>query len=127
MAPGAEELPNGVDDDCDPASLDGPDGDGAPPATERPRIEVAGELTDGVYAKDVILAIIGGIQGFEGAFIMTRGGPGFRTTVPGLWMYYNAMSFQRIPATFFCRAFEPSTIRHANSSQKDPEVSGPCL
>jgi hypothetical protein len=33
-----------------------------------------------------------------------------------------AMSFQRIPATSFCRAFEPSTIRHANSSQKDREV-----
>lgn len=33
-----------------------------------------------------------------------------------------AMSFQTIPATFFCRAFEPSTIRHANSSQKDRDV-----
>lgn len=44
----------------------------------------------------LILTIIGGVQGFEGIFIMTRGGPGFRTTVPGLWMYYNAFSFQRM-------------------------------
>jgi raffinose/stachyose/melibiose transport system permease protein len=44
----------------------------------------------------VILTIIGGIQGFEGMLVMTRGGPGFRSMVPGLWMYYNAFSFQRM-------------------------------
>ena len=44
----------------------------------------------------LILTIIGGVQGFEGIFIMTRGGPGFKTTVPGLWMYFNAFSFQRM-------------------------------
>jgi raffinose/stachyose/melibiose transport system permease protein len=44
----------------------------------------------------VILTIIGGVQGFEGMFILTRGGPGFKTMVPGLWMYYNAFSFQRM-------------------------------
>lgn len=43
----------------------------------------------------VILTIIGGIQAFEGLIILTQGGPGFKTTVPGLWMYYNAFSFQR--------------------------------
>lgn len=43
-----------------------------------------------------ILATITGIQGFEAIFIMTRGGPGFSTMVPGLWMYYNAFSFQRM-------------------------------
>jgi raffinose/stachyose/melibiose transport system permease protein len=43
-----------------------------------------------------LLTIIGGMQGFEGLFILTRGGPGFKTTVPGLWMYYNAFSFQRM-------------------------------
>lgn len=43
----------------------------------------------------VILTIIGGIQGFEALVILTQGGPGFKTTVPGLWMYYNAFSFQR--------------------------------
>ncbi|HIJ75020.1 MAG TPA: sugar ABC transporter permease [Candidatus Hydrogenedentes bacterium] len=44
----------------------------------------------------LILTIIGGVQGFQGIFIMTRGGPGFKTTVPGLWMYFNAFSFQRM-------------------------------
>ena len=29
-------------------------------------------------------------------FILTKGGPGFRTMVPGLWMYMNAFSFQRM-------------------------------
>jgi raffinose/stachyose/melibiose transport system permease protein len=44
----------------------------------------------------LILTIIGGVQGFENLFILTKGGPGFRTMVPGLWMYYNAFSFQRM-------------------------------
>ncbi|MBT3343466.1 MAG: sugar ABC transporter permease [Gemmatimonadetes bacterium] len=44
----------------------------------------------------LILTLIGGVQGFENLFILTRGGPGFETTVPGLWMYYNAFSFQRM-------------------------------
>jgi len=44
----------------------------------------------------VILTIIAGVQGFEGLFILTRGGPGFKSMVPGLWMYFNAFSFQRM-------------------------------
>ncbi len=44
----------------------------------------------------LILTLIGGIQGFENLFVLTRGGPGFETTVPGLWMYFNAFSFQRM-------------------------------
>ncbi len=44
----------------------------------------------------LILSIIGGVQTFENVLILTRGGPGFATTVPGLWMYYNAFSFQRM-------------------------------
>jgi len=43
----------------------------------------------------VMLTIIGGVQAFEGIFILTRGGPGFRSMVPGLWMYFNAFSFQK--------------------------------
>lgn len=43
-----------------------------------------------------VLTIITGIQGFEAVFVMTQGGPGFESTVPGLWMYYNAFSFQRM-------------------------------
>lgn len=44
----------------------------------------------------VILTVIGGVQSFEGIFVLTQGGPGFKTMVPGLWMYYNAFSFQRM-------------------------------
>ncbi len=44
----------------------------------------------------LILTIIAGVQSFEGLFIMTKGGPGYRTMVPGLWMYFNAFSFQRM-------------------------------
>lgn len=44
----------------------------------------------------LILTLIAGVQSYEGVLIMTRGGPGFETTVPGLWMYLNAFSFQRM-------------------------------
>ena len=44
----------------------------------------------------VILTVIGAVQGFQGMFILTRGGPGFESMVPGLWMYFNAFSFQRM-------------------------------
>jgi raffinose/stachyose/melibiose transport system permease protein len=43
----------------------------------------------------LILTVIAGIQGFEGLIVLTGGGPGYRTTVPGLMMYFNAFSFQR--------------------------------
>jgi len=43
----------------------------------------------------LILTVIGGVQGFENLLVLTRGGPGFETMVPGLWMYFNAFSFQR--------------------------------
>lgn len=43
-----------------------------------------------------MLVIINGIQGFELIFILTQGGPGFETYVPGLWMYENAFSFQKM-------------------------------
>jgi len=44
----------------------------------------------------LILTIIGGLQGFQNIYILTQGGPGFKTTVPGLWMYFNAFTFQRM-------------------------------
>jgi len=44
----------------------------------------------------LILTVIAGLQSFETLFILTRGGPGFKTLVPGLWMYFNAFSFQRM-------------------------------
>ena len=44
----------------------------------------------------LVLTVIGGLQGFEAIFVITQGGPGFKTMVPGLWMYFNAFSFQRM-------------------------------
>lgn len=44
----------------------------------------------------VILTLIHGVQAFEGMLVLTRGGPGFKTMVPGLWMYFNAFSFQKM-------------------------------
>jgi len=43
----------------------------------------------------LVLTVITGVQGFENLLILTRGGPGYKTTVPGLMMYFNAFSFQR--------------------------------
>lgn len=44
----------------------------------------------------MILVVIGGVQSFEGMLVLTKGGPGFQTMLPGLWMYLNAFSFQRM-------------------------------
>ncbi len=44
----------------------------------------------------LILTIIVSVQGYENVLILTRGGPGFETVVPGLWMYFNGFSFQRM-------------------------------
>ncbi len=50
----------------------------------------------------IILAIIGAVQGFEAILILTSGGPtgsggpGFKTMVPGLWMYINAFLYQNL-------------------------------
>lgn len=44
----------------------------------------------------LVLTLIMGIQTYENILILTRGGPGFETMVPGLWMYFNAFSFQRM-------------------------------
>jgi raffinose/stachyose/melibiose transport system permease protein len=44
----------------------------------------------------VILTLIGAIQGFTGPLVMTNGGPGTTTMVPGLWLYRNAMSYNKM-------------------------------
>ncbi|MED5019847.1 sugar ABC transporter permease [Paenibacillus chibensis] len=42
-----------------------------------------------------ILNIIGGIQAFQNQLVLTGGGPGYSTTVPGFIMYQSAMSASR--------------------------------
>jgi raffinose/stachyose/melibiose transport system permease protein len=41
----------------------------------------------------LILGIIGGVQAFENVLVMTQGGPGWETMLPGLYMYRSALSF----------------------------------
>ena len=43
-----------------------------------------------------ILSVIGSIQGFGAQLILTRGGPGYATMVPGMWMYETAFSYSRM-------------------------------
>jgi raffinose/stachyose/melibiose transport system permease protein len=45
----------------------------------------------------IILTVIGVVNGFESVYILTQdGGPGYETMVPGLYMYLNGFSFQRM-------------------------------
>ncbi|MCR1843425.1 ABC transporter permease subunit [Murimonas intestini] len=43
----------------------------------------------------IILTFIGTVQDFNGVFLLTGGGPGTSTYVPGLELYYNATRFGR--------------------------------
>jgi len=49
-------------------------------------------LIRGQVKLQVVLTFIGTIQGFEIPLIMTRGGPGWATTVPGLRLYQAAIN-----------------------------------
>jgi ABC-type sugar transport system permease subunit len=42
-----------------------------------------------------VMTLLGTIQGFETVLIMTNGGPGFSTLVPGLYMYRQAFQYGR--------------------------------
>jgi ABC-type sugar transport system permease subunit len=44
----------------------------------------------------IVFGIIGSIQGYMTQMILTGGGPGYSTMVPGLHMYQNAMQFDRM-------------------------------
>ncbi len=44
----------------------------------------------------VVLGFIGGLQGFQTQLLLTNGGPAFATMVPGMHMYQNAISFDRM-------------------------------
>ncbi len=44
----------------------------------------------------VVLTMIGTMQGYELFLILTRGGPGYSTIVPGLWMYLCGFSFNEM-------------------------------
>lgn len=45
----------------------------------------------------VVMTVIGIVNGFESVYILTQdGGPGYRTMVPGLYMYLNGFGYQRM-------------------------------
>ncbi|HZG57782.1 sugar ABC transporter permease [Paenibacillus sp.] len=43
-----------------------------------------------------LLTLIGGIQQFSDQYILTKGGPGFDTTVPGLYMFNQAFVYGKL-------------------------------
>ncbi|MDI7246479.1 MAG: sugar ABC transporter permease [Bacillota bacterium] len=53
-------------------------------------------LIMGQVKLNVIMGFIGGIQGFGVQLILTKGGPGFATMVPGLVLYDNAFKYGRM-------------------------------
>jgi ABC-type sugar transport system permease subunit len=53
-------------------------------------------MISGQFRVLAVLAIIGAAQGFESILILTRGGPGYTTMVPGYYMYENAFSFKKM-------------------------------
>ena len=44
----------------------------------------------------IVLCVIGGIQGFQTQLLLTDGGPGYSTMVPGLSLYQNSMLYDRM-------------------------------
>jgi len=44
----------------------------------------------------LILGIIGGLQAYVGQLVLTNGGPGYATMMPGLVMYQEAFTYNRI-------------------------------
>lgn len=53
-------------------------------------------LIKGQFKFMLITSIMGGLQGWGAMFVMTRGGPGTATMVPGLWLYNNAFFWGRM-------------------------------
>ena len=53
-------------------------------------------LIMGQFKLIVVLAVIGGLQGWVSIFVMTAGGPGTSSMVPGLWMYNNAFLWNKM-------------------------------
>lgn len=59
-------------------------------------IQIDAPLVSGQVRLIAILSIIGSLSGFGTSLILTNGGPGFATLVPGLHMYHEAFQFDRL-------------------------------
>jgi ABC-type sugar transport system permease subunit len=83
---GLQNIPRDVLDSC---SIDGATGMGRIWAIDIPLVMAQIRLL-------VVLAFIGGVQGFQVQLLLTQGGPGYSTMVPGLHLYQNAMTYDRM-------------------------------
>jgi len=53
-------------------------------------------LIRGQFKLIFVLSILGGLQGWGTIFVMTKGGPGTATMVPGMWLYNNAFQWNKM-------------------------------
>ncbi|MCE5260235.1 MAG: sugar ABC transporter permease [Chloroflexi bacterium] len=53
-------------------------------------------LIRGQFKLLIVLSIMGGLQGWSTIFVMTKGGPGTATMVPGMWLYNNAFQWNKM-------------------------------
>jgi len=53
-------------------------------------------LIRGQFKLLIVLSILGGLQGWGTIFVMTKGGPGTATMVPGMWLYNNAFQWNKM-------------------------------
>ena len=67
--------------------------DGSNPIRDFTRIQLP--LLTPQFKLLIVLSFIGAIQNFTGILLLTSGGPGSATYVPGLELYYNATRFGR--------------------------------
>ena len=49
-----------------------------------------------LHCSDVLAKIIVSFQTFGGAYVMTRGGPGYSTLFYALYLYFNAFSYGKM-------------------------------
>lgn len=79
----------------------------------------------------VVVTVIGVVNGFESIYILTLdGGPGYETTVPGLYMYLNGFSYQRMGFAcaigllmlLFLLAFTITLNRFMRTENYEPET-----
>lgn len=74
--------------------LDAAQIDGATGITRFMRIDLP--LVMGQVKLMLILGVIGGLQAYVGQLVLTNGGPGYATMMPGLVMYQEAFQYNRI-------------------------------
>lgn len=83
---GLQNIPQDIFDSC---KIDGATGAGRFRFIDLP-------LLMGQIKLLVVLGVIGGLQGFQTQLLLSNGGPGYSTMVPGMHLYQNAMTFDRM-------------------------------